>query len=43
MVFGTWRNPAREETPEAAGFYRGASASLGAMLAFREPWAQQKS
>ena len=36
IVFGTFRNPAREETPAAAGFYRGASARFAAMLAFRE-------
>jgi sterol desaturase/sphingolipid hydroxylase (fatty acid hydroxylase superfamily) len=37
IVFGTFRNPGRRETPVAAGFYRGGSARLGAMLAFREP------
>jgi sterol desaturase/sphingolipid hydroxylase (fatty acid hydroxylase superfamily) len=41
IVFGTFRNPARREIPVAAGFYRGASAQLGAMLAFREPWTQK--
>ena len=35
MVFGTFRNP-REAAPREAGFYRGASAKLGTMLAFRE-------
>jgi sterol desaturase/sphingolipid hydroxylase (fatty acid hydroxylase superfamily) len=35
MVFGTFRNPGRRETPVSAGFYRGASARLGAMLAWR--------
>jgi sterol desaturase/sphingolipid hydroxylase (fatty acid hydroxylase superfamily) len=34
MVFGTFRNPAAAEKREA-GFYPGASARLGAMLAFR--------
>jgi len=37
MLFGTFRNPAARETPVSAGFYRGGSARLGAMLAFREP------
>jgi sterol desaturase/sphingolipid hydroxylase (fatty acid hydroxylase superfamily) len=37
MVFGTFRNPDRRETPVAAGFYHGGSGRLGAMLAFREP------
>jgi sterol desaturase/sphingolipid hydroxylase (fatty acid hydroxylase superfamily) len=35
MVFGTYRNPA-DETPREAGFRPGASARLGAMLAFRD-------
>jgi sterol desaturase/sphingolipid hydroxylase (fatty acid hydroxylase superfamily) len=35
MVFGSFRNPAAKETPVSAGFYRGASARLGAMLAWR--------
>ena len=35
IVFGTFRNPGRMEIPVAAGFYRGASAQLGAMLAWR--------
>lgn len=35
MVFGTFRNPA-DEIPNEAGFYAGASARIGAMLAFRE-------
>jgi hypothetical protein len=30
-----------KQPPVAAGFYRGASAELGAMLAFREPWTQK--
>jgi len=34
MLFGTFRNPAADETREA-GFYLGASRRLGAMLAFR--------
>lgn len=34
MIFGTFRNPERFE-PEA-GFYDGASARVGAMLAFRD-------
>ncbi len=34
MVFGTFRNPAAD-VPEQAGFQPGASARLGAMLAFR--------
>lgn len=34
MVFGTFRNPA-DEVPREAGFRPGASARLGAMLAFR--------
>jgi sterol desaturase/sphingolipid hydroxylase (fatty acid hydroxylase superfamily) len=38
MVFGTFRNPASGQTPKAAGFYRGASARIATMLAFREPW-----
>lgn len=33
MVFGTFRNP--ERAPSEAGFYDGASAKLGQMLAFR--------
>ena len=37
ILFGSFRNPSREQTPVAAGFYRGASARLGAMLAFRAP------
>jgi sterol desaturase/sphingolipid hydroxylase (fatty acid hydroxylase superfamily) len=37
MVFGSFRNPGAKETPVAAGFYRGASARLGSMLAFRQP------
>jgi sterol desaturase/sphingolipid hydroxylase (fatty acid hydroxylase superfamily) len=37
MVFGTFRNPGARETPVSAGFYRGGSARLAAMLAFREP------
>jgi len=37
MLFGTFRNPGARETPASAGFYRGGSARLGAMLAFREP------
>jgi sterol desaturase/sphingolipid hydroxylase (fatty acid hydroxylase superfamily) len=37
MVFGTFRNPGARETPASAGFYRGGSARLAAMLAFREP------
>ena len=37
MVFGTFRNPDRRDTPVAAGFYHGGSGRLGAMLAFREP------
>jgi sterol desaturase/sphingolipid hydroxylase (fatty acid hydroxylase superfamily) len=37
MLFGTFRNPGARETPVSAGFYRGGSARLGAMLAFREP------
>lgn len=36
-VFGTFRNPGARETPVSAGFYRGGSARLAAMLAFREP------
>jgi sterol desaturase/sphingolipid hydroxylase (fatty acid hydroxylase superfamily) len=35
LVFGTFRNPGARETPVSAGFYRGASARLGAMLAWR--------
>ena len=34
MVFGTFRNPRNEE--KEAGFYRGASARIGRMLAFRD-------
>ena len=34
LLFGTFRNPA-SEPPREAGFYEGASARLGAMLAFR--------
>jgi sterol desaturase/sphingolipid hydroxylase (fatty acid hydroxylase superfamily) len=34
MVFGTFRNPA--SAPREAGFYAGASAKLGRMLAFRD-------
>jgi sterol desaturase/sphingolipid hydroxylase (fatty acid hydroxylase superfamily) len=37
MVFGTFRNPGTRETPVSAGFYRGGSARLAAMLAFRQP------
>ncbi|MFL6574486.1 MAG: sterol desaturase family protein [Burkholderiales bacterium] len=37
MVFGSFRNPGARETPLSAGFYRGASARLVAMLAFRAP------
>ena len=37
IVFGTFRNPGQRETPVAAGFFRGGSARLAAMLAFREP------
>lgn len=37
MVFGTFRNPGARETPVSAGFYRGGSSRLAAMLAFREP------
>jgi len=37
LVFGTFRNPGARETPVSAGFYRGGSARLAAMLAFREP------
>jgi sterol desaturase/sphingolipid hydroxylase (fatty acid hydroxylase superfamily) len=37
MVFGTFRNPGARETPVSAGFYRGGSERLAAMLAFREP------
>lgn len=37
MVFGTFRNPGARETPVSAGFYRGGSARLAAMLAFRAP------
>ncbi len=35
LLFGTLRNP-RGEAPAEAGFYPGASARLGAMLAFRK-------
>ncbi len=35
MVFGTFRNPA-DGIPREAGFYAGASARIGAMLAFRK-------
>lgn len=35
MVFGTFRNP-RAPAPSEAGFYTGASARLGTMLAFRD-------
>jgi len=35
ILFGTFRNPGARETPVSAGFYRGASARLGAMLAWR--------
>jgi hypothetical protein len=35
MVFGTFRNP-RASAPAEAGFYTGASARLGTMLAFRD-------
>jgi sterol desaturase/sphingolipid hydroxylase (fatty acid hydroxylase superfamily) len=34
LLFGTWRNPA--EFAEQQGFYDGASARIGAMLAFRD-------
>jgi sterol desaturase/sphingolipid hydroxylase (fatty acid hydroxylase superfamily) len=34
MVFGTFRHPA--SAPREAGFYAGASAKLGRMLAFRD-------
>jgi len=37
MVFGTFRNPGARATPVAAGFYRGGSARLVAMLTFRAP------
>ena len=37
LVFGTFRNPGARETPVSAGFYRGGSARLAAMLAFRAP------
>jgi hypothetical protein len=33
-MFGTFRNP--KVAPRDAGFYGGASAKLGAMLAFRD-------
>lgn len=38
MVFGTFRNPAKDgpDVPAEAGFHPGASARLGAMLAFQE-------
>jgi hypothetical protein len=35
LLFGTFRNP-RGGAPAEAGFYEGASARLGAMLAFRK-------
>jgi hypothetical protein len=35
LLFGTLRNP-RGDAPAEAGFYEGASARLGAMLAFRK-------
>lgn len=37
ILFGSFRNPGARETPVAAGFYRGASARLAAMLAFGQP------
>lgn len=36
MVFGTFVNPARADVP--VGFWKGASAEVGAMLAFQEVW-----
>jgi len=36
MVFGTYRNPKRDEEPREAGFTDGASSRIGAMLAFRD-------